>query len=59
VPDIVLSVLDRAGVRPELLRCNSMAAEFMLHEPARALGIKVQCYEKLPLLDYITSTMPF
>ncbi len=59
VPDCFLELLNKAKVRPLSLDCASVATAQLLQEPAKELGIVVECYEELPLLDQIVATMPF
>jgi len=59
VPNFFLSLFDKARIRPLSLDCASVATEHLLHQPALALGVKVECYEELPLLDQLIASMPF
>ncbi len=59
VPDRFLRFFDKAGFRPRSLQCASVATAGLLDRPARALGVKVECYEELPMLDEIIASMPF
>jgi hypothetical protein len=58
VPDRFLRLFDKAGIRPLSLDCASVATEHLLHHAAKALGIEVECYEELPMLDKIVASMP-
>lgn len=58
VPNTFLRLFERAGICPKKLDCASLATAHLLHQPAKQLGVKVQCYEGLPLLDEIVAKMP-
>jgi hypothetical protein len=58
VPDRFLRLFDKVGIRPSSLDCASVATEHLLHHPAQALGVEVECYEELPMLDQIVASMP-
>jgi hypothetical protein len=54
----VLATFDKAGIRPSSLDCASLATAHLLHHPAKALDVKVECYKELPPLDQIVASMP-
>jgi hypothetical protein len=58
LPDAFLRMFLKAGVRPRGLFCASLATAALLQHPATALGVEVECYERLPLLDQIVASMP-
>lgn len=58
VPNTFLRLFEKAGFCPKKLDCASLATAHLLHQPAKQLGVKVQCYEELPMLDEIVAHMP-
>ncbi len=58
VPNRFLAIVDKAGVRPLSIDCASIATCELLHSPACALEISVECYEALPLMDSILDSIP-
>lgn len=58
VPNRFLAIVDKARVRPLSIDCASIATCELLHSPACALKISVECYECLPLLESILDSIP-